>query len=188
MKIDKIVLVSGNPGKAREIQRILDIPIETREIDLEEIQEIDLEKVALNKLNQAYSIVKAPVMIDDISLEVEVWNKFPGPLIKWLLKAGDGDAKILLKMLGDEENRNVKARLAIGFHDGESQHVFIGEVDGQIAHDIKGKNGFGWDPIFIPNGESETFAQMDPEKKDSISHRGRALKEFRDFLKKNYEV
>jgi len=187
MKIDKIVLVSGNEAKAKEIQRILDVPIEIKKIELDEIQELDLEKVALHKLNQAFGIVKTPVIIDDISFEVDAWDSFPGPLVKWALK-GSNDPSLILKMLGDEKNRKAAAYLAVGFHDGEKAHLFIGEVKGNIPMEIRGENGFGWDRIFIPEGYDQTFAEMNPDLKDSISHRGKALSKFKDFLKDNYDI
>lgn len=183
MKLDKITLVTGNKNKAREVERILNIPLNIESIELDEIQELDLEKVALHKLNQALEIVKGPVIIDDVSVEIEAWNSFPGPLVKWLLKAGnDGDASVLLKLLKNETNRSAKARLAVGFHDEKKAHIFIGEVKGTIALEIRGDNGFGWDPVFIPEGFDQTFAEMDPKVKDSISHRGKALAKFKDFL------
>lgn len=189
MKLQNLTLVSSNKKKASEVQRILKVPITVSQIDIEEIQELDLEKIALNKLEQAFQIIKKPVLIDDVSVEITAWSNFPGPLIKWLLHAGGGDdAKVLLKMLGDEKNRKAKAKLAIGLHDGTKPHIFIGEVAGSIAEEIRGENGFGWDPVFIPDGYSQTFAEMSPDVKDSISHRGRALKKLSDFIKDNYEI
>ncbi len=189
MKIDSLTLVSGNKNKAREVERILDIPIKTVDLDLDEIQELDLEKVALHKLNQAYEIVKGPVIVDDVSFEIEAWNGFPGPLIKWLLKSsGEDDASVMLKMLSGVSDRRAKAKLAVGFHDGKEARVFIGESAGTVSTEIRGENGFGWDPVFIPQGFELTFAQMPPEEKDKISHRGRALAKLHDFLKANYEL
>ena len=188
MKLDRITFVTGNKAKAREVERILEIPLKTLSIELDEIQEIDLEKVALHKLNQAFAIVKKPVIIDDVSLEVEAWNGFPGPLIKWLLKVGNNDASMLLKMLEGETNRSAIAKLAVGFHNGKKTHIFIGEIKGTIAHEIRGENGFGWDPVFIPDGHDKTFAEMDPKVKDSISHRSIALAKLSDFLKTNYGI
>lgn len=183
----KITFVTGNEFKARETEEILNIDLEISKIELDEIQDLDLEKVALHKLNQAYEILKTPVMIDDVSFEVGVWNKFPGPLIKWMLKAGEGPG-LLLKLLEKEEDRRARARLAIGFHDGVAPQLFFGEVNGTVAHEIKGENGFGWDRVFIPEGHSQTFAEMPRELKNSISHRGRALAQFQDFLKANYKL
>lgn len=182
----KITLVTSNPAKIKETQEILHIKVEVENIDLDEIQEIDLKKVALHKLNYAYEVVKKPVMIDDVSFEVDVWNGFPGPLIKWILKAGGPE--LLLKMLGGEKNRSATAALAIGFHDGKTPHIFIGKAKGNIAHSVRGRNGFGWDKVFIPEGYNKTYAEMDSKLKNSISHRGITLAKFKDFLKNNYGI
>lgn len=183
----KITLVTGNKFKAKETAEILDINLEISKIKLDEIQEMDLRKVALHKLNQAYEILKKPVMIDDVSFEVNAWNSFPGPLIKWILKAGNGPG-LLLKLLEGEKDRRAKARLAIGFHDGKKPHLFFGESKGSVAHEIRGDNGFGWDRVFIPDGYNQTFAEMPFQLKNSISHRGRALKKLHDFLKSSYKL
>lgn len=183
----KITFVTGNEFKARETAEILNVDLEIAKIELDEIQELDLEKVALHKLNQAYEILKKPVMIDDVSFEVGVWNKFPGPLIKWMLEAGNGP-ELLLKLLEKEKDRKATARLAIGFHDGQTSRLFFGESVGVVADAIKGDNGFGWDKVFIPEGYNQTFAEMPSTLKNSISHRGRALSKFQDFLKENYKL
>lgn len=183
----KITFVTGNEFKVRETEEILNIDLEIAKIELDEIQELDLEKVALHKLNQAYEILKKPVMIDDVSFEIGIWNNFPGPLIKWMLKAGNGPG-LILKLLEKEKDRKASARLAIGFHDGHKPRLFFGESNGSVADEIKGDNGFGWDRIFLPEGHSQTFAEMPSELKNSISHRGRALSKFQDFLKENYKL
>lgn len=188
MKIDKITFVTGNKGKFIEAEKILGIPLELKDIDLEEIQEIDLEKVALHKLQQAYEIVKTPVIIDDVSFSLDAWNGFPGPLIKWILKAGNGTASILLKMLEGEKNRAATAILAVGFHDGKNPYLFYGEVTGTIAEKIRGDNGFGWDAVFIPEGQTKTFGEMTVEQKNAISHRKAALDKLKDFLSAHYEI
>ena len=180
-----IVFITGNKAKVREAEKILQTPLEIKDIDLDEIQDLDLEKIALHKINQAYNLVKSPVIIDDVSVEIDAWNGFPGPLIKWVLKTENHSAKLLLKMLAGEKNRRAKVRLAIGFHDGKKARIFYGEVDGVIAPEIRGENGFGWDPVFIPEGENETYAEMDPDYKNSISHRRKALDKLSDFLKSN---
>lgn len=183
----KITFVTGNKFKAKETEEILDIDLEVSQIELDEIQEIDLEKVALHKLNQAYEILKKPVMIDDVSFEIHAWNKFPGPLVKWMLQVGGGPS-LILKLLEGEKDRRATARLAIGFHDGEKPQLFFGEALGVVAHEIRGDNGFGWDRIFIPEGYDQTFAEMPRELKNSISHRGNALAKFHDFLKAHFEL
>lgn len=183
-----IVFVTGNKAKVKEAEKILNIPLEIKDIDLDEIQDLDLEKIALHKVNQAYELVKAPVIIDDVSVEIDAWKGFPGPLIKWMLKAGDDSAKLLLKLMEGEENRKAKVRLAIGFHDGKTPRIFYGEVTGTITNEIRGENGFGWDPVFLQDGESQTYAEMEPDYKNSLSHRRKALDELSDFIKDNYDI
>ena len=188
MNFTDVTFVTGNKAKVKEAEKILKIPLKVTDLDLDEIQDLDLEKIALHKLNQAYGVVKSPIIVDDVSLEIAAWNGFPGPLVKWLLKVSDGDASVLLKMLKGAENRNAKARLAIGFHDGKEAHLFYGEVRGKIANEIRGENGFGWDPVFIPEGQNKTYAQMSAEEKSKISHRRKALDKLSDFLKTNYDI
>ncbi len=186
MKLSKITVVTGNKAKAKEIGRILGHSVEIVDLDLEEIQDLDLEKVAKHKLQQAFEILKKPVIIDDVSFEVEAWNSFPGPLIKWILKAGGPD--LLIKMMEGQKNRSATARLAIGFHDGKNEYIFFGETKGVIANEVRDDNGFGFDRLFIPEGYDMTYSELPPEVKDEISHRGRGLAKFKDFLNKNYEV
>lgn len=187
MRLQGITLVSGNKAKAEEIERILRIPIKILNIDIHEIQSMNQGEIVINKLLQAFQLAKKPVLVDDVSFEVEAWNGFPGPLIKWVLEEKN-DPSLMLKMLGDEKNRRATARLAVGFHDGKKPYVFYGEAKGIISNKIRGDSGFGWDKVFIPNGYEQTFAEMDPKLKDTISHRGDALKKLYDFIKQNYEI
>jgi XTP/dITP diphosphohydrolase len=182
----KILLVTSNPAKVQEFQEIMHIPVQIADIELDEIQELDVKKIALHKLDEAYRKVKEPVLVDDVSFEVDAWDGFPGPLIKWILKTGG--AQLLIKMLRHEENRLAHVGLVIGFHDGKEKHLFLGKAKGTISGSVRGKDGFGWDKVFIPDGHSLTYAEMEPEEKNAISHRGIALAKFKDFLKKNYEI
>jgi non-canonical purine NTP pyrophosphatase (RdgB/HAM1 family) len=178
----QITFVTGNKDKVRETEQILKIPLEVADIDLDEIQELDLEKVALHKLGQAYEKIQKPVMIDDVSVVIHAWNNFPGPLIKWVLKSSNGTPQMLLKMLEKETNRAATATLAIGFCDGIVSKLFLGEIHGVIGYEIRGENGFGWDKVFIPNGFEKTLADMSPNEKNSISHRRKALDKLKDFI------
>lgn len=178
----KITLVTSNKAKERDIQKILGFPISVVGMDLEEIQEVDLGKVALHKIEEAYKKIHAPVIVDDVALYIKAWNNFPGPLIKWILKAGGGNASMLLKMMEGEEDRRASVRLVIAYHDGKKSHLFFGEDEGRITHEIRGQNGFGWDPVFIPDGYTKTFAEMSFEEKNKDSHRRQALEKLKKFL------
>lgn len=183
-----ITFVTGNKDKVRETEQILQVTLDVADIDLDEIQELDLEKVALHKVKQAYEKTKKPVIIDDVSVVIHVWNNFPGPLIKWVLKASNGTPEMLLKMLEKETQRDATATLAIGFSNGKIQRIFYGHIKGTIGYKIIGENGFGWDKVFIPKGETRTLAQMSVDEKNSISHRRKALDKLKDFLIEDKEV
>ena len=184
----RITLVTSNKAKARDIPKILGFPINVVNIELEEIQEVDLAKIAKHKIEEAYSKIHSPVIIDDVALYIKAWNNFPGPLIKWILKAGGGNASMLLKMMEGEKDRRALVRLVIAYHDGNKSHLFFGEDQGKIAHSIRGENGFGWDPVFIPNGKTKTYGEMSFEEKNKDSHRRQALEKFRKFLKERKVV
>lgn len=179
----KITLVTSNKAKARDIQKILGFPISVANIELDEIQETDLKKIAMHKINEAFRKIGSPVIIDDVGLYIKVWNNFPGPLVKWILKAGGGNASLLLKMMEGEKNRDAMVRLVAAYHDGKKAYIFFGEDEGEIAKEIRGKNGFGWDPVFIPRGSKKTYAQMSFEEKNRSSHRRQALEKLKKFLK-----
>lgn len=182
----KILLVTSNPAKVQEFKEIMHIDVEILDIDLDEIQEMDVEKIALHKLNQAYEKVKKPVLVDDVSFEVDAWDSFPGPLVKWILKTGGPE--LIIKMMRHEKNRVARVGLVIGFHDGKKAHLFHGKVKGIVADSVRGESGFGWDKVFIQDGQTLTYAEMNSEEKNAISHRGVTLKKFKDFLKANYDI
>jgi non-canonical purine NTP pyrophosphatase (RdgB/HAM1 family) len=183
-----ITFVSGNKNKVKEVEQILGVTLEIADIDIEEMQGLDLEKVALHKLDQAYKQIKKPVMIDDVSVIIHAWNNFPGPLIKWVLQASNGTPQMLLKMLQEEKDRRATAILAVGFADENVKKIFYGEITGVIGTKIEGENGFGWDKVFIPDGYTTTLACLSSEEKNSISHRGKALAKFSEFIHSNYKM
>lgn len=180
--MNKLFFATGNKDKAREAQQILGIPIEISEIELDEIQSLDLKKIAEHKLIQAFEKVNAPVIVDDVALKLDIWNGFPGPFVKYLHVASDGNNKLLLRMLKNEENRNATLIATIGYHDGKDLHFFTGELRITIAKEELGTNGWGLDPILIPEGSDKTYAQMSGEEKNTDSHRTRALNLLKRYL------
>ncbi len=188
-----MTFITGNKAKASDVQKIMDFPIKIVDIDLEEIQELDLEKVATHKVLEAYNKINSPVFVDDVGLYIDAWNNFPGPLIKWMLKAGkEKSARLLLKMLAGEKQRSATAKLAIAYHDGKDIHCFFGEVRGTISDTLRAGNnfGYGWDSVFIPNGFDKTYGEMTFEEKNAVSHRRKAFDKFKQFLngQKNKKV
>lgn len=183
-----ITFVTGNKNKVKEVEQILQVKVEVADIDIDEIQGLGLEKIALHKLDKAFEKIKRPVIVDDVSVNIHAWNNFPGPLIKWVLQSSNGTPEMLLKMLHGEEDRKATAILAIGYRDENVRKIFYGEISGTIGYTIEGENGFGWDKVFIPDGYTKTLASMPIDEKNSISHRRRALDKLRDFLLTYSEV
>lgn len=176
----KLIVATGNKGKVQELEDILKIPLEIANIEVDEVQSMDLEYVARKKAESAFKILKKPVVIDDVGVFIDAWNDFPGPFVKYIfLHLGN---KKVLKLLAKEKNRKVIVRSVVGYHDGKKVHTFLGEVKGKIAFKELGTDGWGFDPIIIPNGQTKTYAQMGNKKKNQLSHRRKAFDKFKEFL------
>lgn len=172
--------VTSNKNKLREFEEILGIRIEQIEVDLEEIQEIQVEKVVERKVLEAYEKVGKPVIVEDTGLYIEAWRGFPGALAKWAGKT-IGFEKIP-KML--EGERAAYAKTIVGYYDGNHLELFEGKINGKIPEEAKGTSGFGWDPIFIPEGHIKTLAEMTREEKNEVSMRREALEKLKKFLER----
>lgn len=177
----KLCFVTSNKDKVSEAQKILGIPIEIVDIDIDEIQSFDLRKIVKHKAQEAYKKVKKPVFVDDVSFEVSAWNGFPGPFIKFLRLASNNRHELLLRMLSAEKDRTVKVIAGIGYHDGKKVHVLEGSFTGKIVP-RRGNKGWGFDPYVIPDGHTETLGEMSEAIKNKISHRAHALRKFKKLL------
>lgn len=175
----KIYFATGNKGKAREAELILGRDIEIADLELDEIQSLDLEKIVEHKVTQAYSLLKKPVFVDDVSLEFEIWKGFPGPFIKYLQQISND---LMLYMMRNEKNRSVKLIATIAYHDGKKVYFFNGIVKGVITTESKGDGGWGFDPLIIPDGHKLTFGQMKEEEKNTLTHRRIAFDKFKKYL------
>ena len=150
---------------------------------LAEIQELDANKVIKHKLNFALEHHKGSFIVEDTSLYFSGLNGLPGPLIKWFVKTVGNDG--LLKMVEAFGDFRVEARTIIGYASEKGEIKFFeGKVQGMIVSP-RGKNGFGWDPIFQPDGQEKTFAEMSVEEKSRLSMRRLALTKLRKFLDSN---
>lgn len=176
--------MTGNHNKAREAAEILGVELRSIALDLPELQDLDVAQVAVVKAAAAREALDAPdspILVEDSGLIVEAWNGLPGALTKWFLASVGNEG--ILRMLSGEEDRSARAvcAVAIAFADG-SVRVFLGEVRGSIALEPRGSGGFGWDPIFVPEGYSETYADLGPRKHED-SHRARALRAAREAIR-----
>ena len=166
--------VTGNPDKVREAGEILNLTLEPVSVPgLFEIQTPDLDEVVRHKARQAYSALQYPVMVEDSGLVFHAWNGLPGALVKWFEETVGCQG--MLKMVKDFDDRSATAICCFAIYDGENMQIARGEAKGTIADKPRGKNGFGWDVIFIPEGHERTYAEMSTQEKNAISHRKKAL-------------
>ena len=170
--MNKIYFATGNKGKAAEAEKILGVDIEIADMELDEIQSMDPKKIVRHKLQQAYDKLHAPVIVDDVSLEIDVWDKFPGSFVKYL---HGKDTSRILYMMRNETNRDATMISTVGYHDGKKIHCFTGKLRIEIADKNYGDNGWGLDPILRPKGQKLTFGEMTKQEKNADSHRTRAL-------------
>lgn len=187
----KLIFASNNPNKLKEIRALL--PSSINLLSLEDIQfskEIEetgqtLEENAAIKARTIFDITGEACFADDSGLMVDFLNGQPG--VKSARYAGEpsdnlANINLLLKNLGDSANRNAKFQTVICYKDKNCELYFKGEINGHITPSMSGTKGFGYDPIFIPNGFNQTFAEMQPEEKNKISHRKNALSQMLAFL------
>ncbi len=177
-KID-ITFITGNKSKFKEAKEILPNLVQ-KEIDLIEIQEVDPKIIIEAKLLEAYKIYKSAYIVEDTSLFFDCFDSLPGPLIRWFLK--DMGNNGLYKLVNTYNNSRAKAIVWIGYIDIHGEiHYFNSSIEGSIVKPI-GKNGFGWDQIFKPDGFNKTFAEMTFEEKNKISMRKDVFMKLKSFL------
>ena len=181
--------MTSNPDKAREAAEILGIELANVDLDLPELQALDVAQVAANKAataREALDFPDSPILVEDSGLVVEAWNGLPGALTKWFLRSVGNEG--VLKMLSAYKDRSARAvcAVAVAAADG-SVRVFVGEVGGSVAHQTRGSGGFGWDPIFVPEGQTKTYAELGARKHED-SHRARALRAAREALRAGLET
>ena len=181
MRLEDLVFVTSNEGKLREAQEVLGVELEHSGLDLPEIQSLDLVEVVRHKARAAFERLGRPVLVEDTSLEIRGLDGFPGPLVRWLLvsvgAAGIG------RLAGAFEDQRAAARcIACAF--GEGLEVMgEGAIPGVIVSAPRGRKGFGWDPVFAPEGGGgRTFAEMAPAEKNEVSHRRLAFEALRAKL------
>jgi non-canonical purine NTP pyrophosphatase (RdgB/HAM1 family) len=171
-------LVTGNPDKRVEAERILGRAVECAAIDLPEPQSLDFFEVVRAKAAEAFRRLGRPIVVEEAGLELAAFNGFPGPLVKWMLEAigAEGIARTALA-LGEPR---AAARCLLLWTDGAREVIGEGTTSGTLV-EPRGSGGFGWDPAFLPDGEERTYGELPGADKDRLSHRGRA---WRDLLAK----
>lgn len=169
------VLVTGNRGKIAEARRLAGPDLEAVEVDLPEIQSLDLIEVLQAKADEAWAQVGRPLVVEEAGLELSALNGFPGPLVKWMLTATGAEG--LSRVGAALGNVGATARCALLYRDGDRTVIAKGVTTGTLVLPGRGEHGFGWDPVFLPDGETRTFAELAGAEKDAVSHRGKAWRE-----------
>ena len=190
----KLVFATNNTHKLEEIRAILGDQVEVLslkdihcEADIPETADT-LEGNAALKAEYVYRNYGLDCVADDTGLEVEALNGAPG-IYSARYAGGEGhdseaNMKKLLHEMEGQDNRRAQFRTAICLIEGGKEHLFEGVVRGEIIRYRRGTSGFGYDPVFVPEGYTETFAEMGNEEKNKISHRARAVQKLCAYLKK----
>ena len=156
-----VTFITGNQNKADYLSKFLGHPVDHVKLNLDEIQSTDLNEIVEHKVRQAYELLEKPVIVEDVSLEFAVLGGLPGPFIKFFVDKVPFE--VICSMIATGLSRKATARCVFGYFDGKELKLFEGHLDGEIADKPSGKNGFGWDRIFIPQGYHITRASLSEE-------------------------
>lgn len=183
-----IVLATRNQHKVAEIEKIIgDVVVVQKLNDLININIPECGRTLLeNSLAKAafvYQLRGQAALADDSGLFVDALDGEPGVFSARYGRDDESRIRRLLKNLADKKNRKASFRAVFVYCFGHGKYeAFEGRCAGEIALAPKGKHGFGYDPVFVPNGYKKTFAELGPATKNRISHRARALQKFRQYL------
>lgn len=188
-----IVFATNNAHKLEEIRHILGDRYDVRSLNdigcHEDIPE-DFDTLEENSQQKAEYIFRKyglTCFADDTGLEVDALGGAPGVHSARYAEGTDHDSEAnmrkLLRELGDNPNRTARFRTVITLIENDKTSLFVGVVEGRIAYEKSGTGGFGYDPIFIPEGYDQSFACLGADIKNTISHRARAVQQLSDYLK-----
>jgi len=148
-----ITFITGNQNKADYLAKYLGLPVDHIKLDLDELQSLDLKTIVEHKVKQAYDIIKKPVIVEDVALECLALGGLPGPFVKFFVEEMPVED---FCALFNNKNRAAVAKCVFGFYDGQTLKLFEGSLEGVIAEQPAGDNGYGWDRMFIPKGFTVT--------------------------------
>jgi XTP/dITP diphosphohydrolase len=180
----RIYFATSNKNKFNEASRILEkygYELVLFSFEKKELQSTELVEIALQSALIAYTYVNAPVVVEDSGLFIKALNGFPGPFSSYVYKTIG--VRGVLKLMEGVTDRSAYFEAAVAIVMPPFERVFKGSVYGRIADSPRGTGGFGFDPIFIPENEDKTFAEMSVEEKNKYSHRARAFEKLGIWLK-----
>jgi XTP/dITP diphosphohydrolase len=178
-----LYFVTGNLNKFKEAQLILkELGIKIQQLDIKkmEIQADNVQSISEHATRVILEQHDKELIVEDAGLFIDVLNGFPGPYSSYVMRTIGCQG--VLKLLKDETKRSAAFKAVLSYGKPEKDVIsFLGELKGTIAKSARGNSGFGFDPIFIPNGSEKTFAEMSILQKNQFSHRMRALKKFAEW-------
>ena len=192
----EIVLATRNPGKVKEMRALLSgLPLRLRPAsEIEGAPDVEedrptLEGNARKKAGVLHRHTGQPALADDTGLEVEALGGRPGVYSARFAGPEADDAAnraALLEALTEAEDRRARFRTVVALADRAGVRCVEGRCEGRILHAERGAGGFGYDALFVPEGQDRTFAEMDADDKNAVSHRSRALQQMRAVLEERY--
>lgn len=176
-------VVTGNPNKAKEVAAYFgdSVTVEHLKLDLPEYRGDDVGEIARGKAKAAYDAVGEPLIVDDTGFYIRTLNGFPGAYAAFVLDTIGMDG--VLRLMEGKTDRSAYFETAIAYADDKGIFVFKGRIEGAITTEPRGDEGFGYDPIFCV-GE-KTLAEISLAEKSAVSHRGKALGEFKKWFVEN---
>lgn len=179
MASSPLFFITSSKDKFNELRALLP-DLEQLDLSLPEIQEMDAHIIIKDKLAEALKHTQGPCIVEDTSLYCNALSGLPGPLAKWFDKTlGFARLAQIVEMLGDTR---AEIKTLIGYAtEPDNVRFFEGNLSGNFVSP-RGNNGFGWDPIFQPEGLAKTFGEMTVEEKNNMSTRAVAFKKLREFL------
>jgi inosine triphosphate pyrophosphatase len=182
--MNEILLVTGNSHKLAEWQRLMpaDVVLKSQDIKLDELQSDDPQVIVTDKVKRAYEQVGMPVIVEDVSAGLVDLNGLPGPFIKFFIESLGQDA--LYQLAGKKDGAQAIASCSAAYYDGSTLLSVKGDVHGTIVAP-RGDSTFGFDVTFVPDGYDQTYAEMEPSLKNSLSHRAIAVALMLDKMKAN---
>lgn len=182
-----IHFATSNSGKFAEAKKLFsesglgpELKLERFDVELTEIQTDDVAELALVSVREAYEKLKKSVFVEDAGLFINSLKGFPGVYSKHAFFTIGCEG--VLKLLESNKDRSAEFRAVVAYKDGAKEKVFKGTCAGSIALQARGREGFGFDPIFLPKGNNKTFAE-DAAAKANLSHRAQALRQLITYLK-----
>ena len=176
-----ITFITGNQNKAELLAKSMNYPIKHKKIELLEPQSLELKEITEHKVRQAYRELGTPLLVEDISFSLEALGKLPGPFIKWFIEELGFEA--ICRLADATTSRRATTGVCYAYFDGKILKFFEGQLQGTIPDHPRGDDGFGWNCIFIPDGQLKTNAEMNDEQMAKNSLREATVyPEIRKFL------